>query len=61
MNKDLFRTALTYVERGYSWEDLRWGYKLYNATPEDIEECRDYYDEIQEKGTFWAYEQIKEE
>lgn len=58
MNKELFKIALKYIQKGYSSEDLRWGDDLYNASPEDITLCREYYDEIEENGTKWANEQL---
>mgnify|MGYP006891163027 CR=1 FL=1 len=59
MDISLFKIALRYIEKGYSSEDLRWGDDLYEKSREDISLCRDYYDEIEENGTNWAYEQIK--
>lgn len=59
MNKELFKIALRYIEKGYSREDLRWGDDLYKASAEDREQCMDYYDEIIEEGTNWAYKQLK--
>lgn len=61
MNEKLFRIALRYIEKGYSSEDLRWGDDLYGSSQEDIETCREYYEEIIEEGTKWAYNQLNKE
>lgn len=56
---ELFKIALKYIEKGYSYEDLKWGDDLYSATPEEKEYCAECYDSIQEEGLKWAYEYIK--
>jgi len=61
MNKILFEVALKYVEKGYDFEDLRYGDDLYKASPEEIEECLEYYSNIKEEGTKWAYKQLNDE
>ena len=57
-NKQLFKVALKYIEKGYSYEQLSWGDDLYRATEKEKETCLQYYDDIQEQGTNWAYEQL---
>lgn len=59
MNKALFEYALKYVEKGYSSEDLRYGDDLYDSTSEERDECLNYYNEIKENGTTWAFKQLK--
>jgi hypothetical protein len=59
INKELFEIAFKYVEKGYSGEDLRYGDDLYDKTSEERDECLDYYDEIEENGTNWAYTLLK--
>jgi hypothetical protein len=58
-NKELFEIALKYVEKGYSYEDLKWGDDLYSATIEEIETCTEYYYDIQKQGTTWAYNYLE--
>ena len=57
--KELFKIALKYIEKGYSEEDLRLGDDLYSATPEDKDSCIEIYGEIGYEGTKWAYEYLK--
>ena len=59
MNEKLFRTALRYIEKGYSLEQLSYGDDLFSSTPEDKELCMEYYYTIQEQGTNWAYEELE--
>jgi len=61
MNKKLFKIALRYIEKGYSYEQLRWGDDLYESTQEEREECLGYFDEIQDNGIKWAYKQLEDE
>ena len=55
----LFKSALRYIEKGYSYEDLSWGDDLYSATEDEKGIALDFYIEIKEKGTKWAYEYLK--
>ena len=61
-DKLLFQIALKYVNKGYNYEDLKYGDDLYSSsvTDEMKEKCLGYYDEIKEKGTKWAYEALKD-
>ena len=59
MNEKLFRTALRYIEKGYNAEDLRYGDDLYNSSQDDIDLCIEYYWNIIEHGTIWAYEELE--
>ena len=59
MNEKLFRTALRYIEKGYNAEDLRYGDDLYNSSQDDIDLCIEYYWNIIEQGTNWAYEELE--
>lgn len=59
MNEKLFRTALRYIEKGYSLEQLSYGDDLFSSTPEDKELCIEYYWDIIQKGTDWAYEELE--
>ena len=58
MNEKLFRTALKYIEKGYNAEDLRVGDDLYNSPDVEKELCIEYYWDIIQKGTNWAYEEL---
>ena len=58
-DKELFKIALKYVEKSYSYETLKYGDDLYNATKEEVEICLDFYDKIQENGTNWACEHLE--
>ena len=57
--KILFQIALKYVDKNYSYENLKEGDDLYNASNEEKEKCLSYYDDIQEQGTEWAGEKLK--
>jgi hypothetical protein len=57
--KELFEIALKYINKGYNIEDLRYGDDLYNASPEEKQQCIEFYDEIQDEGTKWANEYLK--
>ena len=59
MNEKLFRIALRYIEKGYNAEDLRCGDDLYNSSQDDIDLCIEYYWDIIQKGTNWAYEELE--
>ena len=59
MNEKLFRIALRYIEKGYNAEDLRYGDDLYNSSQDDIDLCIEYYWDIIQKGTDWAYEELE--
>ena len=61
MNKELFEIALSYIEKGYNREQLRWGDDLYDSTVEEREECLSYFDNIRKNGTKWAYKQLEDE
>ena len=61
MNKELLRTALKYIEKGYSYEDLSWGDDLYDASDDDKETCLSYYEMIQEEGAKWARKKLGDE
>lgn len=54
----LFKIALKYIEKGYSYEQLSWGDDLYKSPEEEKDICLGYYETIQEQGTNWAYEQL---
>lgn len=58
MNEKLFRIALRYIEKGYNAEDLRYGDDLFNSSQDDIDLCIEYYWNIIEQGTNWAYEEL---
>ena len=61
MNKELLKIALKYIEKGYTYEDLKWGDDLYDASEEDKETCLSYYEDIQEEGCKWARKQLENE
>ena len=61
INKELFKIALKYIEKGYSNEDLRWGDDLYGSSFEEKQECSEYYKEIKDEGINWAYKQLKDD
>ena len=61
MNKDLLRIAITYIEKGYSCDDMIWEDDLYDASEEDVDECISYYEDVQKEGTKWAYKQLEDE
>lgn len=48
---ELMEIALKYIEKGYDGEDLRYGDDLYDATPEDKEQCIEYFYECKKIGT----------
>ena len=58
-DKQLFKIALRYIEKGYNTEHLRYGDDLYSSTPEEKNACIEMFCEIEENGTNWAYEQLK--
>lgn len=55
----LFKIALKYIEKGYSYEDLKWGDDLYSASKEEKETCLEYYYDIQKEGLKWAYNTLE--
>lgn len=59
MNEKLFRTALRYIEKGYSLEDLRFSEDLLDLWQDDIDLCIEYYWSIIQHGTNWAYEELE--
>ena len=59
-DKLLFQIALKYVDKGYSYEQLKDGDDLYSSsiTNDMKERCLNYYDDIQKQGTNWAYKTL---
>jgi len=54
-NKELFKIAIRYIDKGYSSDQLSDGDDLYSASKEDKIKCRQYYSDIKDNGLKWAY------
>ena len=59
-DKELFQIALKYVNKNYSYENLKDGDDLYNSNVEEKEKCLSFYSEIMEQGTDWAEKRLSE-